>query len=154
MKNKIYLAFGSNLDNRDQNIKKAVSLLQKKLGLVKLSSFYETKPEYYANQPEFLNCAALFTTNLDKLELIKFTKQIEKKIGREKTFQMGPRKIDIDIIYFNNDVYNTENIVLPHPKMHERMFVLEPLEEIECDVIHPVLGMNIRQLIQQNCRVK
>ncbi len=145
----VYLGLGSNLGNREKNIREAIKLLRKEVRITKISSFYKTKPVGYADQPDFINAAAEIKTNLPPLQLLRLTKEIEKKLGRKKTFQNGPRIIDIDILLYNDEIIKTKNLVIPHLAMHRRWFVLKPLTEIAPEVIHPQLKHTIKILLAQ-----
>ena len=142
----VYLSLGSNLGNTQENIEKALQLLSEKCKILNKSSLIETKPVGYVNQPDFLNGVVHVSTKLTPQSLLKFLKEIERKIGRTETFRNGPRIIDIDIIFYNNLVMETEELTIPHPRMPERLFVLQPLLELNPHLIHPKLQKTVKQL--------
>ena len=151
----VYIGIGSNLGNRKENSLKAIELLQSSgLSLKKQSSMYETKPWGIEEQPEFINMAVVLETELRPLELLSLLKNIEVKMGRQDTVKWGPRLIDLDILLYDNETINEDGLKIPHPLMHERLFVLEPLSEIAGDVIHPVFQKKIKELfkIKKNCK--
>jgi 2-amino-4-hydroxy-6-hydroxymethyldihydropteridine diphosphokinase len=146
----VYIGIGSNLGDRGENCIRAIELFEQKgLPVKKKSSLYETKPWGMKNQPLFLNMAVEIETALSPRELLKILKEMEKEIGREPTSRWGPRIIDLDILLFNADVVDEDNLSIPHPLMHERDFVLQPLSEIAPDAEHPVLHKSIRELTLQ-----
>ena len=149
MKNTVYLSIGSNLGDRANNLKLAVEKLNEhpKVTVEKVSSFYETEPVGYTDQPWFYNAAVKLTTSLLPEEFLDFTKRIENEMGRIRTVKWGPRVIDIDILLFNGIERKKEDLTIPHPRMLERMFVLLPLKEIEPDLILPD-GKNISKFIE------
>ncbi len=144
---KIFLALGSNIENRKQYIEKAILLLREKIHDVTLAPLYETKPQYFEDQNSILNTVLSGTTNLELQELLQFTKTIEKKVGRVERFRNGPREIDIDILFYDNVVYKAEDLEIPHPRLQEREFVLVPFSDIDADFFHPVLKKTIRELL-------
>lgn len=146
MKHKTYIGFGSNLGNRKKNIEKALGALEKKCEIKMTSGLYETEPVGYANQNNFLNGVILIETNLSPEELLVFINKIEKKLKRTREIKNGPRTIDLDILFFDNLVIKQKNLAIPHPRLHERLFVLAPFCEINPDFIHPVFKKSIKKL--------
>ncbi len=131
---KVYLALGSNVGDREKNIKKAIDLLSKEIKDIKVASLYETEPIGYINQPKFINTALEGYTNLSPEELLKFCQDVEKKVGRIYRFKWGPREIDIDILLYGNLKIDKPNLKIPHPLMLERDFVMRPLKELYKDI--------------------
>ncbi len=128
---KVYLAFGSNVGNKEENIKTALKYLDANgVKLEIMSPLYETKPLEYEEQDDFLNCVGAFQTNLSPFKLLRLIKQIEKRMGRENTVEKGPRIIDIDIIFYKRVYTYTFNLQIPHPSYKERAFVLVPLNNL------------------------
>jgi 2-amino-4-hydroxy-6-hydroxymethyldihydropteridine diphosphokinase len=148
MKKLVYLSLGSNLGDRQKHLREAISHLQE-LGVVRqVSAFYETQPvEVDREQPWFLNCAVALDTELTPLEFLHRMLGVEQSMGRIRTEPKGPRTIDIDILLFGNDVLDTPELTVPHPAMHQRRFVLEPLAEIAPTVVHPLVKRTARELL-------
>ncbi len=146
----VYLALGSNVGDREEYIEQAITLLRETPGIkvVRRASNYETEAEGKRNQAAFINSAVEITTNLAPEKLLEITQSMEDTLGRERGVEWGPRTIDIDILLFGRDVISTDDLTVPHPLMHERMFVLEPLKEIAPHVIHPVLERTITELYE------
>lgn len=132
MVNDVYLSLGTNLGDRENNLKSAIDLLQSKEGIriKKISPIYETAPVGYVDQPSFLNIAIYAQTILSPIELLQTCQLIENDLGRVRNIRWGPRIIDLDILLFNNDNIESENLIIPHPRMFERAFVLVPLLDI------------------------
>lgn len=126
----VCLALGSNTGDRAQNLLAAVAEIKKIARLLAVSSVYESKPQGFIKQPDFYNAAVKIETDIPPLELLKEIKNIERRLGRTKTFRNGPRVIDIDIIFYGNMEINTEELTVPHPRYPERDFVILPLAEI------------------------
>lgn len=125
------LSFGSNIGDKAENIKKAYELLEtEKLNIIKDSKLYITKAYGVTNQPDFHNSVALCKTCLTPIELLNFIKKIEKNIGRYETFRWGPRVIDIDIIFYDNIKYDSEDLTIPHKDFRNREFVITPIRDI------------------------
>ena len=150
---RVCLSLGSNLGPRETYLRKALQALDKELGsLVKCSSFYETLPWGFSSDSLFLNAAACYDTLLSPEEVLAVTQQIEKSLGRKEKSRQGQyadRCIDIDILLYDDKVIETPDMILPHPHMAERMFVLEPLAEIMPHLLHPLLKKTILQLKEE-----
>ncbi len=143
---KIFLGLGSNLGQRKENIKKAIKLLAQNINNIKVASFFVSKPVGITDQPHFVNTALIGFTDLSVTDLLKFVKSVEKAVGRKERYRWGPREIDIDILFYGNLVLETENLIVPHPRLHERDFVLKPLLELEPEFVHPVFNKTLREL--------
>jgi 2-amino-4-hydroxy-6-hydroxymethyldihydropteridine diphosphokinase len=143
----VYIGLGSNLGDRHRNCLRAIELIEGS-GLVvsKQSAMYETAPWGVTDQPAFVNMAIEIETDLDPQGLMALLKRIEKAMGRQKTVRWGPRIIDLDILFYNQITLHSDGLIIPHPLMHEREFVLKPLSEIAKDLIHPVLKRKISDL--------
>jgi len=141
-----YLCLGSNLEEREKNLTRALQLLSQKVNLEKVSSIYETEPVGYKEQPLFLNLVCRITTDLNPEELLRLAKAIENKMGRIPSFRNSPRPIDIDILFYNDKIIKTQNLTIPHPRLADRAFVLIPLAELAPDLIHPELDKSIAEL--------
>ncbi|MCM3712198.1 2-amino-4-hydroxy-6-hydroxymethyldihydropteridine diphosphokinase [Sporosarcina luteola] len=137
-----YLSIGSNIGDRLHHLKEAVRALHSHEGIdvTKISSIYETAPVGYTEQADFLNLAVSIATSLDPFELLAACQQIENGLGRVREIRWGPRTVDLDILLYNNDNIEAENLIVPHPRMGERAFVLVPLLEIAPSILHPVTG--------------
>ncbi len=144
-----YIAFGSNIGDREANINRALWILKQKIKLIKTSSLYETKPMYLENQEWFLNGVAKINTELKPKELLDFLKSTEKKMGRKEVGRNGPRIIDLDILFFGEQIVSENDLHIPHPKIQERAFVLVPLAEIEPNLTHPTYKKTISQLLSE-----
>ncbi len=145
----VYLALGANLGDRQGNLLRAIQSIRAFASVEKVSSFYETTPVGYLDQPDFLNMAIQISTQLDPVALIGSLKYIEKQIGRKTSFRNAPRPIDIDILLYDDLILETEKLSIPHPRMSERAFVLAPLAEIAPQAIHPVLKRPISELLER-----
>jgi 2-amino-4-hydroxy-6-hydroxymethyldihydropteridine diphosphokinase len=142
----VYLALGTNLGDRHENLRQAVASLTPQLEIRAKSHIYETDPWGYEDQPKFLNMAVKGQTYLEPEPLLKHLKRLEIALGRQVTIPNGPRSIDIDILFFDDLVLSTPILTIPHPRLHERGFVLLPLMDIAPDLIHPLLKKNIKEL--------
>jgi 2-amino-4-hydroxy-6-hydroxymethyldihydropteridine diphosphokinase len=146
----LYLLLGSNLGDRVKNLEDARSLLQTELGpVVKSSSIYSTEPWGMTNAPAFLNQVLLLACQTEPLKILDVVLEIETRMGRTRQQGYQNRTIDIDILYLNDLVYEDQQLVIPHPRISERRFVLQPLVEIAPYFIHPVLQLTNRQLMDQ-----
>ena len=136
---KAYLGLGSNLGNREGNLQRACEML----GALEKSKIHETEPFGVLDQPKFLNMVCVVETELSPRELLEHCQEIERKIGRQKREKWGPREIDIDILFYGDQVVDEPDLKIPHPGIAEREFVLEPLREIAPDFVHPILGERV-----------
>jgi len=141
-----YLSLGSNLGDREANLRAAIDGLGTLGEVIAVSSFYETEPVEFTAQPWFLNCAVKLDTEKMPKQLLASILHIEQQLGRRRVQKKGPRAIDIDILLFGNSIIETTGLTVPHPAMQERRFVLEPLAEIASDARHPGLKRTIREL--------
>lgn len=143
-----YIGIGSNLGNALQNCKeaiKAISLVNE-IQLIATSSFYSTEPVGIENQNWFVNAAIEIKTSLPACDLLHVLQSIENTMGRLREVKGGPRIIDLDLLFYNQDIINEKDLIVPHPEIHKRQFVLEPLNEIASFFIHPTFGISIRGL--------
>ncbi|MBU5266124.1 2-amino-4-hydroxy-6-hydroxymethyldihydropteridine diphosphokinase [Virgibacillus proomii] len=142
--NKVYIALGTNIEPRFNHLQEALQRLQehKKISILKQSSIYETAPVGYTNQADFLNMVIQAETDCTPIELLDYCQQIEKELGRKRTIRFGPRTIDLDILLYNQENIKMERLTIPHPRMHERAFVLIPLNEIAPNTVLPLTMEN------------
>jgi 2-amino-4-hydroxy-6-hydroxymethyldihydropteridine diphosphokinase len=143
----VYLGLGSNLGDRHRNIGKAIELLSEQVHMEAISSTYETEPVGHDDQPHFLNAVCRVSTSLEARQILLLAKEIEAKLGREPAFRNGPRVIDIDILLYDSQVMDTPDLTIPHPRLTQRAFVLAPLAELAPDLVHPVKGKRISELL-------
>ncbi len=142
-----YIGLGTNLENRAHNLARAMALLAAQVTLINVSGIYETEPWGVTDQPKFLNQVVQGKTQLSALDLLYFLKSIERVMGRRETFRYGPRLIDLDILLFGELILNAPNLVIPHPRMVERAFVLVPLAEIAPSLYIPGTGLTVAQAL-------
>lgn len=142
----IYLALGSNIGNTTAHLTHAIEALTEKLTSIKAAPFYRSKPMYYEAQDDFLNTVIKGETDLTPQALLTYVKQLEKTLGRQQRFRNGPREIDIDILFYDNLIMETELLTIPHPRIQERIFVLEPFMNLAPEFVHPLLKKRIDEL--------
>ena len=145
----IFISLGSNLGDRSENLSKALQLLSTKCTIFGASSIYETEPLYKQDQPFFLNQVIEVKTALRAHELLYFCLDIERQMGRVRSLKNEPRIIDLDLLLYKDIIINTTNLILPHPLIQERKFVLVPLCEISPLKIHPVLNKSMKELCEK-----
>ena len=143
-----YIALGSNLGDRQSFLAQAIHSLEPEITLMRASHIYQTPPWGFSNQPSFLNQVIEIKTKLDPEALLSKLKLIEKVLGREDTFRYGPRCIDLDILFYGNDIYHSETLDIPHPMIAKRAFVLVPMNELAPEFIHPKLKISVSEMLQ------
>lgn len=144
-----YIALGSNLGDKEANLRQALKmLLVKGLQIRSVSSFFKTEPYGVIDQPEFINAVACVKTDLAPEKLLKLLLDTELEMGRVRLRHWGERNIDLDLLLYDDLIYYSEKLVLPHPDMQNRLFVLQPLSEIAADKIHPVYKKSIQNLLK------
>ena len=143
----VYLALGTNLGDRSANLKQAIAALTPQLDVKAKSQVYETPPWGFEEQPKFLNQVVKANTYLDPEPLLKHLKRLEVALGRQESFPNGPRLIDMDLLFYDDLVLNKPSLVIPHPRLHERGFVLLPLMDIAPNLVHPVQQKTVQELM-------
>ena len=144
----IYLALGTNLGERFDNLRAALNAFVPQIRVMQESRIYETEPWGYADQPAFLNMVVRAETDLSPLDLLGRLKELEASLGRIPGFRNGPRLIDLDILFYDNLSLDIPGLVIPHPRLHERAFVLVPLADVAPGVLLPVLGRSAAQIVE------
>lgn len=148
----VYLSIGSNVGNKPDNLKRAISILDQEsdIEVVETSSFYQTEPQNYTDQDWFVNAALKIKTGLHPEDLMAVLKNIENNLDKDgKPFRFGPRIIDLDIIYYDDLIFKTRHLEIPHPRMHERCFVLIPICDIGARTLHPILNVRSDELLKK-----
>lgn len=145
---KVFIALGSNIAPAKGNIDRAVSALNQAVTVIKTANYIISKPEGFADQADFVNTVLLLQTALKPLPLLKKLKELEASLGRKPTFRNGPRVIDLDILFYEEETINLPDLTIPHKALSEREFVLAPLNEIAPDFIHPVLHKAVSELLK------
>lgn len=146
---KVYIALGSNQGDREKNLWQAIALLGTKTQVNKISPIYETEPVGYKNQDDFLNMVIEANTTMSPEELLQVCQTVEKQLGRKRKILNGPRTIDLDILLYGQDIIKQKNFQVPHPRMHSRRFVLQPLVDIAPDLLHPVRKKTMRGILKK-----
>lgn len=146
---KAFIALGSNIAPAKENINRAVSALNQAGRIIKTANYIISKPEGFAKQADFVNTVLLLETDLKPLPLLKKLKELEAALGRKPTFLNGPRVIDLDILFYDEESINMPDLIIPHKSLAEREFVLAPLNEIAPDFIHPILHKSVKELLKE-----
>jgi 2-amino-4-hydroxy-6-hydroxymethyldihydropteridine diphosphokinase len=150
VKQTVYLSLGSNVGDRAKNLRDAVALLRKAdIGVTQISSLYETEPVDYLDQPWFLNMVVEAQTELNAVHLLQALHAIESQLGSKKSVAKGPRLIDLDILLFGDAIIDTPELQVPHPRMHLRRFVLQPLAEIAPNARHSVSALRVSEMLDR-----
>jgi 2-amino-4-hydroxy-6-hydroxymethyldihydropteridine diphosphokinase len=149
MRHTVYIALGTNLGNRLDNLQAAIQSMPPEVIVLAKSHVYETPPWGYEDQPSFLNMVIKAETELEPEQLLQYLKGLETELGREQSFHWGPRLIDLDILFYDDLVLDSPPLIIPHPRLHERAFVLVPLMDLAPELIHPVFKKSVRELIAE-----
>ena len=142
-----YIGLGSNMGDREANLGRAIDLISQSASVLLTSSLYQTEPEGYKDQLDFLNSVACIDTGCDAGELLRMLSSIESGMGRVRTFAGAPRMIDLDLLFYNGAIISQPGLEVPHPRVHLRAFVVVPMADIAPDFIHPVLHKSMKELL-------
>jgi 2-amino-4-hydroxy-6-hydroxymethyldihydropteridine diphosphokinase len=142
----VYLGIGSNVGDKEGNIRSALRMIGDVCALMRVSRLYKSAPVGFLDQDWFINCAAQADCDMAPTPLLRSLKSIETRLGRVETVKMGPRVIDLDILFYADEVVEEPLLRIPHPRLHERLFVLAPLMDLNPDLIHPITGRTVRQM--------
>ncbi len=146
----VFISLGSNLGDRFKNITTSIKkILGEKIEILKISSIYETEPVETLENFDFFNCVISLKTTYEPEKLLKIFIKIEKEMGRVRKHKNSPREIDIDILFYGNKIINKPDLIIPHPKIEERKFVLIPLNEINPEFIHPISNLKIKEILKR-----
>ncbi len=143
----IYLGLGTNLGDRVANLENAMAALPPQVSVLRSSAIYETEPWGYIDQPAFLNQVLEARTDLSPGDLLPYLKQVERQVGRQPTFRYGPRLIDLDILFYGDQIVSLPDLVVPHPRLAERAFMLVPLAELAPHLRHPITHQTIEEML-------
>jgi 2-amino-4-hydroxy-6-hydroxymethyldihydropteridine diphosphokinase len=146
-KSRVYLGLGSNIGNKESNVARALQLLPEQVTVGEISSIYESEPVGFKDQPWFVNVVCSVYTDLSPRKLLEYLKHIEGQMGRIMSFKNSPRVIDIDILFYGDQIIDTPELIIPHPRIAERAFVLQPLSELDPLLFHPVKAQTVAQLL-------
>jgi 2-amino-4-hydroxy-6-hydroxymethyldihydropteridine diphosphokinase len=150
----VFIGIGSNLGDRQANIISAVKTLSHHAKIKQTSSLFETAPEGFINQPDFLNCVVSIETDVKPMPLLRLLRKTEKGLGRQESFRNAPRPIDLDILFYGDQLINQKGMEIPHPRLHERAFVLVPMVQIAPQFVHPALHKTMQQLLSELAKGK
>lgn len=145
----VYLALGSNVGIGNQQLSQTVTLLQEQLSNISCAPHYASTAVGYTNQPDFINTVIRAETIMSPQDLLAYTQSVEQAIGRIRRFRWGPREIDIDIIFYDNQIIDTPDLIVPHPRFAERDFVLKPLCDLNPDIVDPITKKTVKALYDQ-----